>query len=159
MYNDSNTLMWKIETKSFLKKLSFYSDVLKKVRKPCGFFIYQKDIANVDIIMIYCYQKATSYNWGCSVQLCSGWSESLCWGFFANKYAGCHNQQKINWKRNKFGMSHSRMGAILAFAILSLCLWSGWVHGKKSYRKVAISEMVFVSSDLFCSCTGKCKIA
>ena len=45
------------------------------------FFIYQKDIANVDIIMIYCYQKATSYNWGCSIQLCSGWSESLCWGF------------------------------------------------------------------------------
>ena len=62
MYNDSNTLMWKIETKLFSKKISFYSDVLKKVRKPCGFFIYQKDIANVDIIMIYCYQKATSYN-------------------------------------------------------------------------------------------------
>ena len=118
------------------------------MRKPCGFFIYQKDIANVDIIMIYCYQKATSYNWGCSIQLYSGWSESLCWGFFANKYAGCHNQQKINCKRNNFGMSHSRMGAILAFAILSLCLWSGWVHGQKvtekwRYLKWCLSHLIF----------------
>ena len=45
-------------------------------------------------------------------------------------------------------MSHSRMGAILAFAILSLCLWSGWVHGQKvtekwRYLKWCLSHLIF----------------
>ena len=57
--------------------------------------------------------------------------------FFANKYAGCHNQQKINCKRNNFGMSHNRMGAILAFAILcsSYCAFGQAGYTAKKLQK------------------------